>query len=161
MELITKLDDERLGDTAIYNDEYGLKQLLLQRGVLVTSLRAALEREEAYSRSILIDKIKTLEAELAEARGQLCRASQALDKACAAVWDAYYGKGITSGYAQNVEAKIKTALSSSSPCRHEADNKRLREFLESGLCDDAGCLDCKVARNILEGKEDYAKRKHF
>ena len=148
MELITKLDDERLGDTAIYNDEYGLKQLLLQRGVLVTSLRAALEREEAYSRSILIDKIKTLEAELAEARGQLCRAREIIEKARGVEEDEYV-------------VEVGEALSSSSPCRHEAENKRLREFLESGLCDDAGCLDCRVARNILEGKEDSAKRKHF
>src|SRR3972149_4487017 len=93
------------------------------------------EREDRIER--LREKNTALHTQLAEARGQLCRAREALDKACAAVWDAYYGKGITSGYAQNVEAKIKTALSSSSPCRHEADNKRLRDFLESGFCDDA------------------------
>ena len=126
MELITKLSDDRLDLYPLEGD----KMLLLD------SLRAALEREEAYSRSIL--KIKTLEAELAEALGQLCSARETLKLARTL-------NGTECGFHDErrkarrsdiercgkcfycVIDYIMTVHLSSAPCPHDAEAKRLRE----------------------------------
>ena len=100
-------------------------------------------------------EIVALRAELAQARGQLCRAREALN-----MRPENEGASSTDILAFRVVG-VLSAIDSSTPCSHEAENKRLRDFLESGLCVDECCLDCRVARNILEGKEDSAKRKHF
>ena len=59
MDLITTLTDERL-EKWFHRDE--------QEAILFDSLRAALEREQAYSRSILVDRLKELEKKLCAAR---------------------------------------------------------------------------------------------
>src|SRR3972149_7474017 len=72
-------------------------------------------------------EIVALRAEPAQARGQLCRAREALN-----MRPENEGASSTDILAFRVVG-VLSAIDSSTPCSHEAENKRLRDFLESGF----------------------------
>jgi hypothetical protein len=138
MTLITDAKDERLGytDKMIVSLELGDQDELMS--TYRDSLRAALEEEKECVRHIaalradlaaayaerdklkagvgaLMDTCRNVVAAKDEAERKLCVMKSALDDACAAMWDAHYGRGISVEYAQKVDKKARAALSSSSP----------------------------------------------
>ena len=111
MDLITKLDDERLNAA----EQFGLSEWC---SVLAASLRAALEREAAALR------------ERDEAREQLCKARELLNK----IHERTTGCGCAPMH-NDAPCEFASALSSSSPCRH-AERVKVLEEENKAMTDD-------------------------
>lgn len=165
MDLIKTLDDERLGDTAIYNDEYGLKQLLLQRGVLVASLRAAIKERDAAleEEKECVRHIAQIAAERDAALSQQLAARDALIEIvnnCGCADDTDFCMNCVCAN------EAIAALSSSSPCPHEAEVSKYKAELEAVY----KALDTKIVNDerikqleeavewvlgIIEGEDEF------
>ena len=124
MELIKKLDDERLK----------LVPQSCHEHILDASLRAVLQRgnEQEENAVMLLEEVFALRTERDAALAQLCRARESLDGPGA---ERHHGEpslfngGFNAGV-YSCRNRLKAALSSTAPCPHEAEAKRLREAID-------------------------------
>ncbi len=129
MNLITKLDDERLKYYVQPKPEKVVDELdifyysLCAALESVNYLRDTLEQANAYSESLRSQLAAALR-ERDEARTQLCRAREILTFVYK---EPQPWSGYVNGQPVDAHSDIKNFLSSTAPCPHEEEAKRLRE----------------------------------
>lgn len=95
-----------------------LRGALSEAAQAIERLEGELDEEKEqrkYLMGLASEDAQQLRQQLADARAEIERKDEALDRAKAAIWDSHYGKGITAGYARKVSAEIDEALATPAP----------------------------------------------